>query len=128
MKNINSAQFDKVIEPATLVVTLSSGEIINLFGLKGWSGLLENGIYLIVPDKEKENSMSIWGVESPLTEDTWKEVAAIVVDHFECQQLGIIRVLFNTGTEFKFTPLFNPEKESLFQYNGIDSEFINTLQ
>jgi len=115
-------------EPATLIVTLSSGEIINLFGLKGWSDLLENGIYLIVPDKEKENSMSIWGVKSPLAEDTWKEVAAVVVNHLECQQLGIIRVLFNTGTEFKFTPLFNPEKESLFQYNGIDSEFINTLQ
>lgn len=115
-------------QQAAYLVQLSNEKEVPLWNITQWGDLVEGETYLVIPEDTGEHTMQLYYTNQILSHYEMKEMLVIVVEKLEKRQVGLIKIIFNTGTEFKFSRVFGDQAEHLYRYTGIESDLIPTLQ
>lgn len=115
-------------ENATYVVEVGHDRKFPFWALSEWKDLVPGKEYLIIPNNGEGGHMTVFYSNTNITVEDWVCILRALMTDLMLSQIGAIRVLFNTGTEFKFVRVLGSTDEVLFNYSGKDSNLIEHLQ
>lgn len=105
---------------ANMVFTLPSGPVVPFWDIAEWSHLVEGRVYLVLPKTDVSNlAMQLLYPDQELSVSEWEEVAKTVLNELKSTHAGVIKIIFNTGNEFKFEHVVGARGSNIFTYNGI---------